>query len=472
MQSVNSARDGGAHRFHPSILRAYDIRGVVGENLTETDALYIGKAFGTKVRRSGGKKACLTYDSRPSSVPLVKAVTEGLTSAGIDVVNLGLGPTSLGYFGMQYLKMDACLVVTGSHTPAPYNGVKMATSSGPFYGKDIQALAVLAASGDFETGSGTAETADIAASYIDRLIQGVSLSRPLRIAWDCGNGAAGNIVRALTAKLPGTHILLYDTVDGTFPNHHPDPSLIENLQDLIKAVRDNGCDFGVAFDGDGDRIGVVDEKGTVIWPDRLLALYATALLKENPGATIVADVKSSHVLFDEITRLGGRAVMCRAGHSYIKAKLLEENALLAGEFTGHICFADRFYGVDDALYCALRLYELVGKAAEPLSALAARLPETYAVPEIRITVSEDRQFDIPAEIRDRLITEGQDATDLDGVRVTTPDGWWLIRSSNTENGVISVRMEAHTPESLERLKTTVLNQLQESNVEPPHELAT
>ncbi len=454
-----------SHRFHPTILREYDIRGVVGETLSAADAVAIGRAFGTLMGESGGRRVCVGRDGRLSSPELEAALVDGLASTGLTVECIGCGPTSMLYFATRHLNADGGLMITGSHNPADYNGVKMVTSVGSFYGDRIQELGRVAATGAYRSGFGEVREVSVFAAYVDRLLQDTGGGRPLSVAWDAGNGATGEVLRAVAARLPGRHILLHDEIDGRFPNHHPDPTVPANLVDLQRAVAEHGCDLGVAFDGDGDRIGAIDERGRIIWGDQLLALYAAEVLKDRPGATIIADVKSSQTLFDEIARLGGTPLMWKTGHSLLKAKMAETGSPLAGEMSGHIFFADKWYGFDDALYGALRLVELVGRAGKPLSALRDRLPAVLNTPEIRFQVSEERKFAVIEEVRQRLADAGAEVTAIDGVRVKTADGWWLLRASNTQD-VLVARCESTTAAGLERLKTQLAGQLRPSGIDP------
>ncbi|MCK5555407.1 MAG: phosphomannomutase/phosphoglucomutase [Alphaproteobacteria bacterium] len=457
------------HCFDPSILREYDIRGVVGSTLKEADCYFAGRAFGTVLRRRGAKTVAIGFDGRKSSPSFCNEVIRGLNMCGLDVENVGLGPTPMVYFAMKSRGLDAAIVVTGSHGPVSSNGIKMTLKSGPFYSQAIQNIGRLAELGDFEHGEGKTVSIDVQDAYVDRLLKDYTGSKDLTIAWDNGNGAAGEILRRLTSKLPGKHILLFDKIDAAFPNHHPDPAVAENLIDLQKAVHDNECDVGVAFDGDADRIGAVDEKGNILWADILMAIYAAKVLKTHPGASVVADVKSSLVLFDEISRLGGKPIMGNSGHSIIKAKMLETGAPLGGELAGHICFADHYYGFDDGLYCAIRLLNIRNHAGKPLSSLVSHLPEMYNTPEVRFQVPATRKFKIAPEIKKRLRSDNKEGVlinDTDGVRVTTPEGWWLVRASNSED-VMTVRAEGFTSEGLENLKDQVIEQLKLSGIESP-----
>ena len=348
-------------------------------------------------------------------------------------------------------------MITGSHNPSDYNGFKMTLQNAPVFGEAIQDLGLLAEGGDFETGEGKISLPDVKDDYVNRLLKDLKATRPLNIVWDNGNGAAGEILRRLTAKLPGEHILLYDEIDGEFPNHHPDPTVDKNLEDLKRTVLKHNYDLGIAFDGDGDRIGVVDEQGTILRCDALMTIYAKDVLSRHPGAAIIGDVKCSQVMFDEISRLGGKPIMWNTGHSLVKAKMAEENAPLAGELSGHIFFKDGYYGFDDALYCAIRLMNAAAETQEPFSSLSAHLPTLYNTPEVRIEVDEDKKFDIVPQITSNLKPRESDdlkINDIDGVRVTTPHGWWLLRPSNTQNVLVS-RVEADSQENLNHLKAMV-----------------
>lgn len=457
------------HKFHDSILREYDIRGVIGKTLSEKDCYYVGRAFGSVVRRNGGKRVCIGFDGRESSPVFTTEVISGLVDCGLEVENIGLAPTPMVYFALKTRDMDAAMVVTGSHSPLEYNGIKMALKSGPFYGDMVQELGRIAAAGSFATGKGSKTTVDIQDDYVERLLADYEGTHDCKVVWDCGNGATGEIIRRLTKKLPGEHILLFDQVDGTFPNHHPDPTVAKNLVDLQKTVVADGYDLGIGFDGDGDRIGAVDEQGNILWADTIMALYAAEVLETHPGATIIADVKCSRVLFDEIERLGGKPVMWNTGHSLIKAKMMETKSPLAGELAGHICFGDKYYGFDDGPYCAVRLINLLAKSGKKLSELAAHLPQMYNTPEVRFAVPADRKFHIAPEICDRLKTENRHdvfVNDIDGVRVTSKEGWWLLRPSNTED-VLTARVEAFTEEGLDHLKGQLIVQLQKSGIKSP-----
>jgi phosphomannomutase len=454
------------HRFNPTILREYDIRGIVGETLGEADARAIGRAFATLLAERGLRRVAVGYDGRLSSPTLESALVSGLTESGCDVVRIGLGPTPMLYFAAFTLDVDAGIMITGSHNPSDYNGFKMTVAKKPFFGPDIQRLGAVASVGDFAAGAGIVVEHRVFDSYGERLLRDYAGKRRLKIAWDAGNGATGAAMVALTNRLPGEHILLNETIDGRFPAHHPDPTEPKNLVQLQAAIAEHGCDLGIAFDGDGDRIGVVDGKGRILWGDQLMVLLAEDIIKTRPGATIIADVKASQVLFDEIARMGGTPLMWRTGHSLIKTKMAETGAPLAGEMSGHIFFADRYYGYDDALYAAVRLLDILARGTSTLAALRDRLPAVVNTPELRFPCSETRKFAVVEEVRDRLREAGAEMSDIDGVRVRTPDGWWLLRASNTQD-VLVARAEARDEAGLQRLKTRIVEALAPSGIAPP-----
>jgi phosphomannomutase len=458
---------GTEHRFDPVILREYDIRGVVGETLGAADARAVGRTLGSIVARQGGRFVAVGYDGRLTSPELEVALVEGITGCGLVAVRIGLGPTPALYFATHLLGADAGIMVTGSHNPPAHNGFKLVLGGKAFWGEDIQRLGVQAAAGDWVEGVGRAVQIDIMGAYVARLLTGYRSDRELTVVWDPANGAAGEVVQAVARDLPGRHILLNETIDGTFPAHHPDPTVETNLEQLKAAVAEHGADIGVGFDGDGDRIGAIDGHGRVIWGDQILAILAADLLPRYPGAPILADVKASQALFDEIERLGGKAVMAPTGHSIIKTRMAEMDAPLAGEMSGHIFFADGYYGFDDGVYAAIRLLNAVADSGKSAGALRDALPQVVNTPEIRIDVLEERKFAIVDETRDRLAgISGVSVNDIDGVRVSNADGWWLLRASNTQNALV-VRCEAADGDALDRLKSQVRGQLRESGVEPP-----
>jgi phosphomannomutase len=457
-----------AHKFDSTILREYDIRGIVGTTLHAADARAIGRTFGSMVKRKGGKRVALGYDGRLSSPELAAACIEGLTAAGVNVVNIGLAATPMLYFAVWHLDADGGIQITGSHNPPDYNGFKMMMGKKSFYGSDILKLGEMAAKGDVETGTGSVEQKNILPDYAARLLKDVKPGRKLKVAWDTGNGAVGVSIRAVVDKLPGEHFVLNEQVDGTFPAHHPDPTVPKNLEQLVAEVRRRGCDLGIAFDGDGDRIGAIDGKGRILWGDQLLILWSRDVLKSRPGATIIADVKASQALFDEVLRAGGTPLMWKTGHSLIKTKMAELKAPLAGEMSGHVFFADTFYGFDDALYCGLRLLNIVANSRESLAEMRDKLPQLVNTPELRFDCAEERKFKIVDEVKARLKQAGAKVNDIDGVRVSTPDGWWLLRASNTQ-AVLVARCESANEDGLERLKGDLKAALAASGVDLPDE---
>ncbi len=456
------------HRFDPTVLREYDIRGIVGKTLKPEDAFAIGRCFGSVVVREGGRRVAVGYDGRLHSPELEAQLVAGLRACGLEVIRIGLCATPMLYFAAYDQEADGAAMVTGSHNPPDYNGFKMMIGKKPFYGSAIQAIGRMAAEGDVvPEKAGTDRAVDIAGRYADRVLKDWDGGeRKLKVVWDPGNGSAGPIVKALAARLPGTHFVINGDVDGTFPNHHPDPTVAKNLEQLIAEVRREKADLGIAFDGDGDRIGVVDNEGHILFGDQLLIVLARDVLKARPGATIIADVKASQVLFDEVAKAGGQPLMWKTGHSLIKAKMAETGSPLAGEMSGHIFFADKWYGFDDAPYSAVRLLGIVARMAEPLSKVRAALPQVINTPELRFNGEEARKFEVVREVKERLAAEGAKVQDVDGVRVLTEDGWWLLRASNTQ-AVLVARCEASSEAGLERLKAQLVKQLVASGLEAP-----
>ncbi|MFW0777148.1 MAG: phosphoglucomutase/phosphomannomutase PgmG [Rickettsiales bacterium] len=448
------------HHFDPTILREYDIRGIIGETLSKDDAYAIGRAFGSfkPEWKSTKPRIAIGMDGRLSSPELVDALTKGLMECGAEVLHIGIGPTPMLYFAVCSEKLDGGIMVTGSHNPPSHNGFKFMLGKKPFYGEDIQQLGRIASSGNYYNGDGTYNELAVEKNYIDTLLDAYRGKRPLKAAWDAGNGAAGRVMQALTEQLPGTHTALFADIDGNFPNHHPDPSVAKNLQDIIATVKDNACDVGLAFDGDGDRIGVVDETGEILWGDQLLAIYASELLAEQKGATVIADVKASQTLFDRVKELGGKPLMYKTGHSLIKSKMAETGAPLAGEMSGHMFFADHYYGYDDGLYAAVRLLSLLSNNDKKLSDLRKELPQTYSTPELRIACDEAQKFSIIEAVKTRLKNTDADVNDVDGVRVNTKDGWWLLRASNTQ-AVLVARCESTSPRGLKTLQEALESEL-------------
>ena len=456
----------GAHRFHRTLLRAYDIRGVIDETLSPADARAVGAAFGSVISGGGGQRICTAFDGRLSSPTLETALVEGLVSTGMEVIRLGRGPTPMLYFAVHTLGADGGVMVTGSHNPPAYNGFKLLRGTAAFHGADIAGLADIAAAAAFARGRGTVSEVAVLDDYVARLAADCGSADGLTVAWDAGNGATGEALVRLAGRLDGRHVLLNATIDGTFPAHHPDPTVAANLAQLQQAVAVDSCDLGIALDGDGDRIGAIDAQGRILWGDQLLALFARDVLSHNPGATVIADVKASQIVFDEVARLGGRGLMWRSGHSLIKSKMAETGALLAGEMSGHIFFADRYFGFDDALYAGIRLIDLIAGSDVSLAELRDQLPTLLNTPELRFHCPEARKLAVVAEVRERVEASGAEVNAIDGVRVTTPDGWWLLRASNTED-VLVARCEGMDASALQRLKQRLADELAASGIDAP-----
>jgi len=456
------------HDFHPTSLREYDIRGIVGQTLFPADAYAIGRVFGSMVSRGGGSTVAVGYDGRLSSPELEEHLVAGLKASGMAVTRVGRGPTPMLYYTATTKGTDGAVMVTGSHNPPNYNGFKMMLGKKPFFGPKIKELGTLAASGDVvaET-TGTSEFLDIKEDYVARLVQDWDGGdRELKVVWDNGNGAAGEVLRALVKHLPGTHTLLCDEIDGNFPVHHPDPTVPKNLELLIKTVLDQGADIGIAFDGDADRIGLVDDTGEILFGDQMMVVLARDVLKRHPGGVIIADVKASQVLFDEVAKAGGTPLMWKTGHSLIKAKMAETGSPLAGEMSGHIFFADKWYGFDDALYAGVRVLGILARGDQKLSTIRNALPHVINTPELRFDCDDTRKFGVIEEVAARLRAEGANVAETDGVRVLTEDGWWLLRASNTQ-AVLVARCEAETEAGLDRLKAILVTQLEASGLAAP-----
>ncbi len=469
MACISTADEGFVpHRFDPTILREYDIRGIVGETLREDDARALGQVFATMIRRDGGRRIALGYDGRLSSPALAAALAEGLRAAGADVLRIGCGPTPMLYYAVHELSADGGIMVTGSHNPPDYNGFKMMRGEKPVYGAMIRELGAMAAGADAERGHGGLHDVAVFADYVERLLADFD-GTAMKVVWDPGNGAAGAAVEALVARLPGRHRVINGEIDGTFPNHHPDPTVEANLAQLKSAVTQGGFDLGFAFDGDGDRIGAVDRFGRVVWGDQLLLILARHLLKEMPGATIIADVKASQVLFDGIAAAGGTPLMWKTGHSLIKTRMAETGAPLAGEMSGHIFFKHRFYGHDDALYAAVRLLNAIAAEGGDLAALRDGLPKLVNTPELRFPCPEEKKQPVIETVRARLAARGAKVIAVDGVRVIEPEGWWLLRASNTQD-VLVARVEAADEAGLDRLKDDLKAALAAAGITPPADL--
>ena len=460
-----------SHEFDPTVLREYDIRGIIGETLGPGDARAIGRTFGSMLREAGGSRVAVGYDGRVSSPILEHALVEGLTAAGCDTVRVGMGPTPMLYYAeASDDEIDGGIQITGSHNPANYNGFKMVFQGRPFFGADIQELGRRSAAGEWADGRGEVETRDVMDAYIAKMvdaladIDGTALEQ-LRVGWDAGNGAAGPALEQLVERLPGEHHLLFTEVDGNFPNHHPDPTVEANLEDLRALVADKSLDFGVAFDGDGDRIGAIDGQGRVIWGDQLLMIYAEDLLaRRQDSPVIIADVKASRALYDHVAACGGKPLMWKTGHSLIKSKMKETGSPLAGEMSGHVFFADEYYGFDDALYAGVRLLAASARLGKSVTDLRSAMPAMINTPEMRFQVDESRKFAAIEEVKERLKDSPDEVDGTDGVRVTNDDGWWLLRASNTQD-VLVARAESETQAGLTRLMAQIDEQLALSGLE-------
>ncbi len=459
---------GFQHDFDPTSLREYDIRGVVGRTLHPADAFAIGRCFGSILVRGGGKTVAVGYDGRLSSPDLEPELVRGLMACGLEVLRVGLCPTPMLYYTATTMETAGAVMVTGSHNPPDYNGFKMMLGRKPFFGVQIQQIGTMAAAGDVVAETpGRVRDADVAAEYVARLLSDWDGGdRISTVVWDNGNGAAGEVLQRLVRTLPGKHTVLNGAIDGNFPAHHPDPTVPKNLEQLIAAVREQGADLGIAFDGDADRIGVVDDKGEMLFGDQLLVVLARDVLKSYPKATIIADVKASQVLFDEIAKAGGTPLMWKTGHSLIKAKMADTGSPLAGEMSGHVFFADKWYGFDDALYASVRLLGILARLPDKLSAVREALPHVVNTPELRFDCPDTRKFGVIEEVAARLRQSGAKVADIDGVRVATEDGWWLLRASNTQ-AVLVARCEATSEAGLERLKTALSGQLAASGLAAP-----
>jgi phosphomannomutase/phosphoglucomutase len=445
----------------PTIFREYDIRGIADSELLSPDIELLGRGLGTYLRcRSGGHKINVGRDCRLSSSRLRDALVKGLLNAGCDVTDIGVVPTPVLYYSAQHWKADGAIMITGSHNPPEYNGFKTVCGSGTLHGEAIQDVLHLMQKQDFEQGAGNLATLDAATPYVDEIAAQFHFDRRIKIVADAGNGTAGPVFHRILKKLNVDAAELFFEMDGAFPNHHPDPTVPANLRSLIEKVRATGADLGIAFDGDSDRIGAVDELGNVIYGDMLLFIYAREVLTRKPGATFIGEVKCSQVMYDEINKLGGNAIMYKTGHSLIKAKMKEEHAELAGEMSGHMFFGDRYYGYDDALYAACRLIEIVAKSGRPLSAQLDGLPRMVSTPEIRVDCPDDLKFSLVERVAEHF-KKIRKTVDIDGVRVIFPEGWGLLRASNTQP-VLVMRFEASSDRLLKEYQAEVEQALEEA----------
>jgi len=444
----------------PTIFREYDIRGVADSELLSPDIEQLGLGLGTYLRRKAGRKINVGRDCRLSSTRLRDALVKGLLASGCDVTDIGVVPTPVLYYSAQQLKADGAVMITGSHNPSEYNGFKTVCGSGTLHGETIQDVRRLIEKQDFERGGGRTGTVDVVAAYVDEVASQFQLKRRVKLVADAGNGTAGPVIHRIFEKLNVDATELFFEMDGKFPNHHPDPTVPANLFHLIEKVRQTGADLGIAFDGDADRIGAVDEHGNVIYGDMLMLIYAREILERKPGATFIGEVKCSQVMYDELGKLGGNPIMYKTGHSLIKAKMKEEHAELAGEMSGHMFFGDRYRGFDDALYAVCRLIEIVAKSGRPLSAQVEGLPKMVSTPEIRIDCPDEMKFDLVRRVAEHFKAKYK-TIDIDGVRVIFPEGWGLLRASNTQP-VLVMRFEAANEHLLKRYQTEVEQVLEEA----------
>ena len=439
--------------LNPEIFRQYDIRGVAGKDLTEDDVVLLGKGIGTFLQRQGRRTVAVGRDCRVSSDAYAEQLMAGLTATGCDVVDIGICPTPVAYFAIRHLKTQGCVMVTASHNPPEYNGFKICSGTDSVYGEQIQQIRKLIADGAFAQGSGDVADYEILPSYIDYVLENIHLSRPLRVGVDAGNGTGGLTAVPIIKNLGCELYELFTDMDGTFPNHEADPTMPENMTDLIRLVREKGLDVGLGFDGDADRLGVVDADGSLIYGDQLMILFSREILTRKPGATFISEVKCSQTMYDDIEKHGGRAIMWKTGHSMIKEKMKQIQAELAGEMSGHLFFADRYFGYDDAVYAACRLLEILADRGQTITQLLADVPKVYSTPEIRVECADRIKFDLVRKVTD-YFRQRQRVIDIDGARVIFEDGWGLVRASNTQP-VLVLRFEALSKTRLMEIRQTV-----------------
>lgn len=445
--------------MNPEIFREYDIRGIAGVDLTETDVIDIGKGVGTFLKQYGRTRLTVGRDCRSTSAAYVERIIQGLTSTGCDVVDIGVCPTPVFYYSIHHLKKEGGVMVTASHNPPEYNGFKLCIDLDSIHGKDIQRILNIIESQSFSKGSGIRSTADVVTPYKAYIENNISLSHPLKVGVDAGNGTGGVVAVPIMKNLKCEVHDLYCDMDGSFPNHEADPTVAENLKDLIALVKEKKLDLGIAYDGDSDRIGVVDETGKIIYGDKLIIIFAREILSRKPGATFISEVKCSKTMYDDIENHGGRAIMWKTGHSLIKQKMKEEKAELAGEMSGHIFFKDRYLGYDDAIYASCRLMEILSKTGKKISELLSDVPETFTTPEIRVECPENQKFEVVKKMTD-YFRENYDIIDIDGVRVRFDDGWGLVRASNTQPALV-LRFEAMTESRLIEIRGLIESKLEE-----------
>ena len=439
--------------INPEMFREYDIRGIAGKDMDEADVVTIGKGIGTFLQRQGNQNLTVGQDCRTTSPLYAEKLIQGLTETGCDVVDIGVCPTPVAYYSIRKLRKQGNVMVTASHNPPEYNGFKICSGIDSVYGEQIQQILKYIQANDFESGQGSVETYDVTPYYKAHLLENVTVRKPLRVGIDAGNGTASITALPIIKNLGCDVFDLYCDLDGTFPNHEADPTVLKNMTDLIALVKEHNLDVGFGYDGDGDRIGVVDENGNLVFGDKLMIIFAREILSREPGSTFISEVKCSKTMYDDIEKHGGRAIMWKTGHSLIKQKMKEEEAALAGEMSGHIFFKDRYFGFDDATYASLRLLEIMSATGKKLSELLADIPETFSTPEIRVECPDHIKFDVVKQVTD-YFRERHDVIDIDGVRVLYPDGWGLVRASNTQPALV-LRFEAMSPERLTEIQESV-----------------
>jgi phosphomannomutase/phosphoglucomutase len=449
--------------MNPRIFREYDIRGLVDQDLTDETVWLIGRGLATYLFRQGKVRVVVGRDGRLSSPRLRDSLVQGMVTGGLEVVDIGLCPTPVFYFSLFHLDREGGAMITGSHNPPEFNGFKVCSGKETLYGDQVQELRRVIESRNFTEGRGSVSYREVIPDYREHLLENIRLERKIKVVMDSGNGTAGLVAPKILRDLGCEVVDLYSEVDGRFPHHHPDPTIPEYLKDLVAKVRETGAEVGFGYDGDADRIGAVDHRGDIIWGDQLMILFSRQVLQTHPGATIVSEVKCSQNLFDDISKNGGRAVMGQAGHSLLKKQMKEEKALLGGEMSGHIFFADRYFGYDDAIYASCRLLEILSQTDKRIPELLADVPKAYNTPEIRVDCPDDRKFSIAEKVKESFRRE-YPVVDVDGVRVLFPDGWGLVRASNTQP-VLVLRFEARTPERLQEIRTLVEKRVEELSQE-------
>lgn len=436
-----------------TIFREYDIRGIAERDLTSEGVEHLGRALGTYLQRQAGPHIAIGRDCRLSGDRLNLALRKGLLAAGCHVADIGVVPTPVTYYSAVKLKADGAVMITGSHNPSDYNGFKTVCGTGTLHGEAIQEVYRMIERRDYASGEGSYRTLDIVPDYVDMIVEQFPFSRKLKVVVDSGNGTAGPVIERILSRMNVEFVSMFGDMDGRFPNHHPDPTVPANLQMLADKVRETGAELGIGFDGDSDRIGAVDENGDPVFGDMLMLIFAREILTRKPGATFIGEVKCSQIMYDELARLGGRPIMYKTGHSLIKAKMKEEHAELAGEMSGHMFFADRYFGYDDALYAACRLMEIVANSGLPLSRQLDGLAKTVSTPELRLETTDETKFDVVARVAAHFQKTRQ-IVDVDGARILFPQGWGLVRASNTQP-VLVMRFEAETQELLDAYRAEV-----------------